>query len=104
MFPSVEYVRYMVSKARTVWAKDLLPTVIDCHHIQFMDFSAAQGIRDLFITFGSEGHLLILWRPKPSMIRILKGLLESNVPYLIATTEDELEQLIDGAGTTHSLK
>lgn len=41
-FPSIAYIRYMVSKSRKLWAKNFLPVVIDCHHIQYCDFSAAQ--------------------------------------------------------------
>jgi hypothetical protein len=42
VFPSVEYSRYMIMKSGNTWAKGTLPVVIDCDHIQFADYTAAQ--------------------------------------------------------------
>lgn len=41
-FPSTEYARYVIMKSGTKWGKDALPVVVDCHFIQFADFTAAQ--------------------------------------------------------------
>jgi len=42
VFPSVEYARYVVVKSGSNWAGGTMPVVIDCKHIQFADYSAAQ--------------------------------------------------------------
>lgn len=36
--------RYIMMKSGTVWAKGSIPLVIDCQHIQFADYTAAQVI------------------------------------------------------------
>jgi hypothetical protein len=41
-FPSVEYTRYVVMKCGNTWAKNTIPLVVDCQHIQFADYTAAQ--------------------------------------------------------------
>jgi len=38
----MEYTRYLVMKCGSIWAKNSLPMVIDCQHIQFADYTAAQ--------------------------------------------------------------
>jgi MFS superfamily sulfate permease-like transporter len=53
-FPSVEYTRYVLMKAGTNWAKNRLPVVLDCQHIQFADYTAAQGMKELFVMFNGK--------------------------------------------------
>jgi len=45
VFPSAEYTRYMIMKSGNTWAKGFIPDVIDCNHIQFADYTAAQVLK-----------------------------------------------------------
>ncbi|ODM94912.1 Sodium-independent sulfate anion transporter [Orchesella cincta] len=96
VFPCVEYTRYVIMKSGNVWAKNDLPVVVDCQFIQFADFTAAKGVCDLFTVFNSKRQQLILWKAKPSIIRILSQVMDSEkTPYQFCATEAELETLID---------
>ncbi|CAL8130642.1 unnamed protein product [Orchesella dallaii] len=105
VFPCVEYTRYVIMKSGNVWAKNDLPVVVDCQFIQFADFTAAKGVCDLFSVFNSKGQMLILWKAKPSIIRILSQVMDSEkTPYQFCTTEAELETLIDAKLHTSATK
>ncbi|ODM93537.1 Sodium-independent sulfate anion transporter, partial [Orchesella cincta] len=92
VFPAIEYTRYIILKSGRVWGKDYLPVVIDCQHIHYADFTAAQGMRDLFKMYNEKKQELILWRIKPSIVRILTQVMEvANVPFKHCSTEAELE-------------
>jgi len=43
-YPSVDYVTDVVMKAVSRWSNNITPIVVDCHHIQFVDFTAAEVI------------------------------------------------------------
>ena len=43
-FPSVDYITDVIGKQAVRHRKNGLPIVIDCHHIQFADFTAAMVI------------------------------------------------------------
>lgn len=43
-FPSVDYITDVIGKQANRYGKQGLPIVIDCHHIQFADFTAAMVI------------------------------------------------------------
>ena len=45
VFPSVSYVRSMVSKAGIKQGSSKLPVVIDCSHVGQADFTAAEGFK-----------------------------------------------------------
>lgn len=67
-----------------------------------------QGIRDLFLTFSLNNQPLILWKAKPSVARILTGLMplspNISIPYfLLCSSEQELESLIDGDNCSDSM-
>ncbi|PNF43809.1 hypothetical protein B7P43_G07766, partial [Cryptotermes secundus] len=51
VFPSVEYVRNLVSKAGMKQGSSSVPVVIDSRHIQGADFTAAKGIKSLIEDF-----------------------------------------------------
>jgi len=87
-FPSVEYTSYVVMKTGNNWAKSRLPVVVDCNHIQFADFTAAQGIRDVCNAFAKRDQMIILWKVKPSLVELLDGL---RGDFNFCYTEDELE-------------
>jgi len=53
MFPSVSYVRNLVSKAG-IKQDTLLPVVIDCSHIYQVDYTAAKGFKAMLGDFSSR--------------------------------------------------
>ncbi|CAL8103463.1 unnamed protein product [Orchesella dallaii] len=53
-FAATEYARYVIMKSGTKWGKDVMPVVIDCHFIQFADYTSAQ-VKSIF-----NNHILII--------------------------------------------
>ncbi|XP_076289246.1 sodium-independent sulfate anion transporter [Lasioglossum baleicum] len=72
VFPSVEYVRAVISKQGTKQGT-AVPVVIDSTHIQAADFTAAKGVKNLTEDFSKRGQPLIFYNLKPSVIEIFKG-------------------------------
>jgi len=53
-------------------------------------------MKDLFNLFGSKNQLLVLWKIKPSIIRVLTGVMEAEkVPFKLCSNDDELENILD---------
>ncbi|CAL7935991.1 unnamed protein product [Xylocopa violacea] len=78
VFPSVEYVRAVISKQGTKQGS-AVPVVIDSTHIQAADFTAAKGIKSLTEDFSKRGQPLIFHNLKPSIIEIFKGVKPSGL-------------------------
>ncbi|XP_076302565.1 sodium-independent sulfate anion transporter-like [Lasioglossum baleicum] len=78
VFPSVEYVRAVISKQGTKQGT-AVPIVIDSTHIQAADFTAAKGIKSLTEDFSKRGQPLIFHNLKPSVIEIFKGVKPSGL-------------------------
>ncbi|XP_071878713.1 sodium-independent sulfate anion transporter [Bombus fervidus] len=78
VFPSVEYVRAVISKQGTKQGT-AVPVVIDSTHIQAADFTAAKGIKSLTEDFSKRGQPLIFHNLKPSIIEIFKGVKPSGL-------------------------
>ncbi|CAK9796903.1 Sodium-independent sulfate anion transporter [Anthophora quadrimaculata] len=78
VFPSVEYVRAVISKQGTKQGITV-PVVIDSTHIQAADFTAAKGIKSLTEDFSKRGQPLIFHNLKPSVIEIFKGVKPSGL-------------------------
>ncbi|XP_021956171.1 sodium-independent sulfate anion transporter [Folsomia candida] len=96
-FPSVDYSTYEISKASSRYANQRTPIVIDCHHIQFADFTAAEGIRDMVLRLNENGYKIIFYKMKPSILKILIGVMHnSGAKFIHCETERKLEQLIEG--------
>ncbi|XP_058790462.1 sodium-independent sulfate anion transporter-like [Phymastichus coffea] len=72
VFPSVEYVRSMISKHGSKEGTDVA-VVIDSTHIQGADFTAAKGIKSLLEDFARRGQPLIFYNLKPSVFTIFQG-------------------------------
>jgi hypothetical protein len=76
--------------------------VVDCNHIQFADFTAANGLKDVVKQFQQRDQPIILWKVKPSVIRILSGVMppageggeQSAESFKFCRSETELEQII----------
>ncbi|GAB1860455.1 Sodium-independent sulfate anion transporter [Camponotus japonicus] len=78
VFPSVEYVRAIISK-QGLREGTAMPIVIDSTHIQAADFTAAKGIKTLIEDFAKRGQPLIFHNLKPSVIEIFKGVKPSGL-------------------------
>nr|XP_031831740.1 sodium-independent sulfate anion transporter-like isoform X1 [Nomia melanderi]XP_031831741.1 sodium-independent sulfate anion transporter-like isoform X1 [Nomia melanderi]XP_031831742.1 sodium-independent sulfate anion transporter-like isoform X1 [Nomia melanderi] len=78
VFPSVEYVRAVISKQGTKQGT-AVPVVIDSTHIQAADFTAAKGVKNLTEDFSKRGQPLIFYNLKPSVIEIFKGVKPSGL-------------------------
>lgn len=78
VFPSVEYVRAVISK-QGLREGTAVPVVIDSTHIQVADFTAAKGIKTLIEDFTKRGQPLIFHNLKPSVIEIFKGVKPSGL-------------------------
>ncbi|XP_051175827.1 sodium-independent sulfate anion transporter-like isoform X2 [Leptopilina boulardi] len=72
VFPSVEYVRAVISKQGTKQGITV-PVVVDSTHIQAADFTAAKGVKSLIEDFEKRGQPLIFYNLKPSVVEIFKG-------------------------------
>ncbi|KAK9883788.1 hypothetical protein WA026_001983 [Henosepilachna vigintioctopunctata] len=72
-FPSVEYVRSVVSKAGIKQGYSSTPVVIDAKHIQAADFTTAAGIKSLIDDFHSRSQPIVFYNLKPSVLSIFQG-------------------------------
>ncbi|XP_057330221.1 sodium-independent sulfate anion transporter-like [Microplitis mediator] len=88
-FPSVEYVRAVISKYGTREGVQV-PIVIDSTHIQAADFTAARGIKNIIEDFAKRGQPLIFYNLKSSIATIFQGVKPTNM--IICSNENELNQ------------
>ncbi|XP_036149342.1 sodium-independent sulfate anion transporter isoform X2 [Monomorium pharaonis] len=93
VFPSVEYVRAVISK-QGLREGTAVPVVIDSTHIQAADFTAAKGIKTLIEDFTKRGQPLIFHNLKPSVIEIFKGVKPSRLT--CSSSELELNDHLKG--------
>lgn len=90
IFPSVDYVRKLISKHGT---KAQIPIVIDCTHIYGADFTAAKVIEILIIDFKSRDQPLIFYNLKPSVGQVFDDISNDfKVFYTYDALEEEIEQ------------
>ncbi|XP_014238195.1 sodium-independent sulfate anion transporter-like [Trichogramma pretiosum] len=100
VFPSVEYVRSMISKQGSKQGTDV-PVVIDSTHIQAADFTAAKGIKSLIEDFERRGQPLLFYNLKPSIVTIFQGV--KPVELRVCYSEEELNNyLMDFANNTNN--
>ncbi|CAL8073740.1 unnamed protein product [Orchesella dallaii] len=96
-FPSVDYITYEITKAGLRFANSKTPIVVDCHHIQFADYTAGEGMRDLVLRLNHNGLKVIFWKMKPSILRILVGVMSgTGARFIHCDTEAQVENLVDG--------
>ena len=54
-------------------------------------------MKDLFSMFNAKNQELILWKLKPSLVRIVTGVMEcSGTPFKYCSSENELETILEG--------
>ncbi|KAL1453330.1 hypothetical protein WDU94_007476 [Cyamophila willieti] len=88
VFPSVGYVRNVVSKAGLKDGHSCLPVVIDSTHIQGADFTAAKGISSLIEDFVKRNQDLIFYNLRPSVVEIFQGVQPKQFKHCL--TEEQL--------------
>lgn len=92
IFPSVDYVRNLVTKHSTR-QEDLLPVVIDCSHIYGADYTAATVIEILTKDFASRNQPLIFYNLKPSVSDMFGAL--SPEDFILVYTQEEMEVFLE---------
>ncbi|KAJ8942734.1 hypothetical protein NQ318_007901, partial [Aromia moschata] len=91
-FPSVEYVRALVSKAGVKQGSSSIPVVIDARHIQGADFTAAKGIKSLIEDFHKRNQPILFYNLKQSVINIFQGVQPKDFVY--CETYSELNEML----------
>jgi MFS superfamily sulfate permease-like transporter len=95
-FPSVDHITYEITKAVDRWGNQKIPVVLDCHHIQYADYTAAESIRDMIGNLKKEKHDLVFWKLKRSILRVLLGVMYgSGIAFVHCHTETDVEAIID---------
>lgn len=94
VFPSVEYVRNMVTKAGVKQGSSSIPVVIDSRHVQGADFTAAKGVKSLIDDFNKRNQPLLFYNLKPSVVEIFKAV--QPVSFVHCSTERELYATLRG--------
>jgi len=64
VYPSVSYIRTLVSKAGIKQGNSELPVVIDCEHISHADFTAANSFTSMLDDFKARGQPVYWLNPK----------------------------------------
>lgn len=94
VFPSVEYVRNLVSKAGVKQGSSCIPVVIDSRHVQGVDFTAAKGVKSLIDDFVKRDQPLLFYNLKPSVVEVFQAV--QPVKFLHCETEMQLYELLKG--------
>ncbi|XP_028049291.1 sodium-independent sulfate anion transporter [Monomorium pharaonis] len=82
LFPAVDYLKMYLTKNFGV------NVVLDCEHIDKIDFTAAQGISMTIKDFRKNNCYLIMLRPKPNILAKIQSLSDKQI--LIARDEMDL--------------
>lgn len=89
IFPSVAYVRHIVTKCSI---REALPVVIDCSHIYGADYTAATAIEALTKDFAARQQLLYFYNLKPSVSTVFEGLAHKD--FIVYYNLEELDELL----------
>lgn len=89
IFPSVDYVRHLVTKYSR---REAMPVVIDCTHIYGADFTAAKVIESLTKDFAARGQPLFFYNLKPSVYAVFEGVAPQD--FVVYYTQEGLDDLL----------
>nr|XP_018913369.1 PREDICTED: sodium-independent sulfate anion transporter-like [Bemisia tabaci] len=92
VFPSVQYIRNLVSKVGVKQGSSSIPVVIDSRHVQGADFTAAEGVKSLIDDFVTRKQPLLFYNLKQSVVEIFRGVQPAEFHY--CQTEQELQNMI----------
>ncbi|XP_076168047.1 epidermal stripes and patches [Ptiloglossa arizonensis] len=96
IFPSVDYVRNLVTKYSQRAGSVATPVVIDCSHIYGADFTAATVIETLTKDFASRGQPLFFYNLKPSVYAVFEGV--ASTDFVVYYTQEKLDNLLRDRG------
>lgn len=102
IFPSVDYVRNLVTKYSQRTLNVATPVVIDCSHIYGADFTAATVIETLTKDFASRGQPLFFYNLKPSVYAVFEGVASSD--FVVYYTQEALDDLLKDRGYIKQIK
>ncbi|XP_053999085.1 sodium-independent sulfate anion transporter [Hylaeus anthracinus] len=97
IFPSVDYVRNLVTKYSRRAGSVTTPVVIDCSHIYGADFTAATVIETLTRDFAMRGQPLFFYNLKPSVYAVFEGV-ASPSDFVVYYSQEKLDNLLKGKG------
>ncbi|XP_050683537.1 sodium-independent sulfate anion transporter isoform X2 [Leptidea sinapis] len=89
MFPSVDYVRRLVTKCAT---GNSVPVVIECTHIYSADYTAAKSIEQLTADFHARQQPLYFYNVKPSVCSIFEAVAKPE-HFVVFYEDEELDRL-----------
>ncbi|KAL1495007.1 hypothetical protein ABEB36_010498 [Hypothenemus hampei] len=90
LFPSVEYVRNVITKASIQPGSTPIPVVIDAKHIQAADYTAAKGMKLLIKDFANRNQPIIFMNLKKSVVTTFKGVNPKS--FIYCESYDELNE------------
>lgn len=102
IFPSVDYVRNLVTKYSLQAGNKSTPVVIDCSHIYGADFTAATVIETLMKDFESREQPLFFYNLKPSVYAVFEGVATTDL--VVYYTQEALDHLLKERGYLTSQK
>ncbi|KAL4707527.1 hypothetical protein ACJJTC_000279 [Scirpophaga incertulas] len=90
MFPSVDYVRRLVTKYA---AGRALPVVLECTHIYSADYTAAKSIEHLTADFFARQQPLFFYNVKPSVCSIFEAVAKPE-HFVVFYEDEDLDRLL----------
>jgi len=72
IFPSVSYLRTLISKAGVSQGNSTMPVVIDCCHVHQTDFTAAKGFKAMLADFQGRSQPVHWLNPSPAVVHVIK--------------------------------
>jgi len=100
-FPAVEHVRSEINSA--IRGKEIKFIVLDCRHVQELDFTAAKGIGSLRKELFDKCIFLLLLGPSDEVKLVLKGSLKGNNVQLV-DNEHELDITLQEQGVNNKIE
>lgn len=96
IFPSVDYVRNLVTKYSRRAESVATPVVIDCSHIYGADYTAATVIEILTKDFAKRGQPLFFYNLKPSVYAVFEGVEPTD--FVVYYNQETLDDLLKEKG------
>lgn len=96
IFPSVDYVRNLVTKHSRRTGSGMTPVVIDCSYIYGADFTAAKVIESLTKDFSARGQPLFFYNVKPSVHAVFDAV--GPTDFVVYYTQAALDDLLKERG------
>lgn len=91
VFPSVEYVRTLITKQSTR-TRENIPVVVDASHIYIADFTTATVMKSLLNDFAKRQQILFFYQLKPSICALFEEL--SDKELVVYYNDSQLDELL----------